>query len=243
MNDLEINRTPAAFDAILSETNALGFNMVSEPKVGAFLAVLAASKPGGRLLELGTGTGHGTAWLLSGMDTKSSLDSVDTDANVVAVAQRHLGSDGRVTFHIADGAEFIQRATKRQFDLIYADAWPGKFSHLEEALALLRPGGIYLIDDLLPQPNWPEGHGPKVPVLIEDLERRSEFASVKLAWASGLMVVVRKMNGPTSAFRRGLRAGRWADDTTPESYGSSSGPLSRLAPQSPRTMTSCSSKV
>jgi predicted O-methyltransferase YrrM len=195
MNDLEIIQTPAAFDAIVSETNALGFNMISEPKVGALLAVLAASKPGGRLLELGTGTGHGTAWLLLGMDSKSSLDSIDTEANVVAVAQRHLGSDGRVTFHIADGVEFIQRAPKGQFDLIYADAWPGKFSHLQEALALLRPGGIYLIDDLLPQTNWPEGHAPKVPVLIEDLERRSEFASVKLAWASGVMVVVRKAAG------------------------------------------------
>src|SRR5258705_4599376 len=101
MNDLEISRTPAAFDAILSDTNAIGFNMVSEPKVGAFLAVLAASKPGGRFLELGTGPGHGTAWLLSGMDSKSSLDTVDTEANVVAVARRHLGSDDRVRFHIA----------------------------------------------------------------------------------------------------------------------------------------------
>ena len=195
MNDLEVNRTPAAVDAILKDTNALSFNMISEPKVGALLSVLAASKPGGRLLELGTGTGHGTTWLLSGMDTNSRLDSVDTDANVVAVAQRHLGADHRVTFHIADGAEFIQRAPKRQFDLIYADAWPGKFTHLEEALALLRPGGIYLIDDLLPQTNWPEGHAPKVLVLIEDLERRSEFASVKLAWASGLMILVRNTNG------------------------------------------------
>jgi hypothetical protein len=76
--------------------------------------------------------------------------------------------------------------------LIYADAWPGKFSHLEEALALLRLGGVYLIDDLLPQPNWPDGHAPKVPVLIQEIERRSEFACVKLGWASGLMVVVRK---------------------------------------------------
>ena len=41
-----------------------------------------------------------------------------------------------------------------------------------------------LIDDLLPQPNWPEGHAPNVPLLIDDLERRSEFVSVKLAWAS-----------------------------------------------------------
>ena len=78
MNDLEINRTPSAFEAILSETNALGFNMVSEPRVGSFLAALAASKPAGRLLELGTGTGHGTAWLLAGMDATSMLDTVDT---------------------------------------------------------------------------------------------------------------------------------------------------------------------
>jgi predicted O-methyltransferase YrrM len=195
MNDLEIHRTPPAFDAIVSETNALGFNMASEPRVGNVLAVLAASKPGGRLLELGTGTGHGTAWLLSGMDSKSRLDSVDTEANVVAVARRHLGSDARVTFHIADGVQFIQGAPKGEFDLIYADAWPGKFSHLEEALVLLRPGDIYLVDDLLPQPNWPEGHAARIPVLIEDLERRSEFASVRLAWASGLMVVVRRAAG------------------------------------------------
>jgi hypothetical protein len=67
--------------------------------------------------------------------------------------------------------------------------------HLEETLALLRPGGVYVIDDLLPQPNWPEGHAPKVPILIETLERRNEFASVKLAQASGVMVVVRKAAG------------------------------------------------
>jgi predicted O-methyltransferase YrrM len=195
MNDHDISRTPAAFSAILAETSALGFNMVSEPNVGALLATLAASKPVGRLLELGTGTGHGTAWLLSGMDPESTLDTVDTDRTVVAVAQRHLGSDSRVTFHIADGAEFILNARQDHFDLIYADAWPGKFIHLDETLALLRPGGIYVIDDLLPQSNWPEGHAPKVPLLIDSLERRREFVTVRLAWASGLMLVVRK--GPS----------------------------------------------
>ena len=192
MDDLEPTRAPPAFDSIVHDTEDCGFTMVSEPKVGAFLSVLAATKPGGRLLELGTGTGHGTAWLLWGMDPSARLDTVDTDANVVAVARRHLEADARVTFHIVDGAEFIHRAPRGQYDLIYADAWPGKFSHLDEALALLRPGGMYVIDDLLPQPNWPEGHAPKVPALINNLERRPEFISVRLAWASGLMVVVRK---------------------------------------------------
>src|SRR6185295_9276234 len=169
MNDLEINRTPPAFHAIVSDTKALDFTMVSEPKVGALLATLAASKPGGRLLELGTGTGLGTAWLLAGMDPRARLDTVDTDDAVVSVARRHLAADSRVTFHVMDGAEFLACSEPRRFDLIYADAWPGKFSHLDEALSLLRVGGIYLIDDLLPQPNWPEGHAPRVPALIADL--------------------------------------------------------------------------
>lgn len=189
--DDAVKRSPEAAAGILADAEALGFVMASEPKVGAFLAVLAASKPGGRLLELGTGTGHGTAWMLVGMDAAATLDTVDNDAAVVAVAQRHLGGDRRVTFHVADGAEFIKQSTPGRYDFIYADAWPGKFSHLDEALTLLNVGGIYLIDDLLPQPNWPEGHAPKVPVLIDDIERREGFVTVRLAWGSGLMLVVR----------------------------------------------------
>jgi predicted O-methyltransferase YrrM len=67
MNDTEIRRVPAALRGIVADTEAVSFNMISESKVGSLLAALAASKPGGRLLELGTGTGHGTAWLLAGM--------------------------------------------------------------------------------------------------------------------------------------------------------------------------------
>jgi predicted O-methyltransferase YrrM len=130
------------------------------------------------------------------MDAASTLVTVDTDDGVVAVARRHLGSDSRVSFHVGDGADFLRSARAGQFDLIYADAWPGKFSHLDEALALLRPGGMYVIDDLLPQPNWPAGHAPKVPVLIDDIERRTGFATVRMAWASGLMLVVRRPFDP-----------------------------------------------
>lgn len=191
MNDTEFNRRPTSLAEIVADTETLGFNMMSEAKVGALLAVLAASKPGGRLLELGTGTGHGTAWLLSGMDATATLDTVDTDESVVVVARRHLEGDCRVTFHVTDGATFLLTPGLASFDLIYADAWPGKFTHLEEALALLRPGGMYVIDDLLPQANWPEGHAPNVPKLLNAIEERRGFVSVRLAWASGLMLVVR----------------------------------------------------
>ena len=191
MNDHAISRIPPMLDPITADTAAAGFTMASEPKTGALLSVLAASKPGGRLLELGTGTGIGTAWMLSGMNAAARLDTVDVDGTVMEIARRHLGSDPRVTFHHMDGAEFIARSAKDRYDLIYADAWPGKFSQLDEALELLSVGGIYFIDDLLPQRNWPEGHAPKVPALIDAIERKPGFATVRLAWSSGLMIVVR----------------------------------------------------
>jgi predicted O-methyltransferase YrrM len=189
MNDCSL--LPTALEAILRETTDLGFSMASESRTGSLLRTLAASKPAGRFLELGTGTGVATAWLLAGMDKASRLATVDNDPTVVAIARRYLGSDVRVAFHLDDAAAFIERQTPGSFDLVFADAWPGKFSHLEQALALVRIGGFYFVDDLLPQPNWLAGHEPTVSALIERLATHDQFVVTNLAWASGLMVLVR----------------------------------------------------
>ncbi len=148
MDDLEIRQVPAVVDTIRRDTRQLGFTMASEPQTGSLLRTLAASKPSGRFLELGTGTGVGTAWLLAGMDERSRLDSVENDAKVLEVARRHLGHDPRVTFHLADGEAFLAQSAPLHFDFIYADTWPGKFTHVDLALSLLKVGGIYFIDDL-----------------------------------------------------------------------------------------------
>jgi predicted O-methyltransferase YrrM len=60
--------------------------MPSEPLLGALLRVLVASKPGGRFLELGTGTGLSTNWILDGMDADSMLVSLDNEAGVQQIA-------------------------------------------------------------------------------------------------------------------------------------------------------------
>jgi len=195
MNDHELTDVPPVVEAIRRETERMGFAMASEPQTGSLLRALAASKPGGRLLELGTGTGFGTAWILAGMDDRSRLETVESDAQVLEVARRHLGHDPRVTFHLAEGEVFLAAQAPRAFDVIFADTWPGKFTHVETALSLLRVGGLYVVDDLLPQPSWPEGHAPRVSSLIADLERREGFIATKLAWASGIMILVRR-EGP-----------------------------------------------
>jgi predicted O-methyltransferase YrrM len=183
---------PPAWREIDARSRALGFDMPSEPDTGAMLRLLAASKPGGRLLELGTGTGLATAWLLAGMGQGASLISVDSDPAVQAVAREALDADPRVTFVVADGLEQIGAQSPASFDLIFADAWPGKYEGLDETLALLAPGGLYVIDDMVRQPNWPEDHQPRVDALATRLKSHSDLATVALDWASGLVIAARR---------------------------------------------------
>jgi predicted O-methyltransferase YrrM len=192
MDDLNYIQPPLLVERILVRTAGLNFNMGSEPRTGALLRALAASKPSGRLLELGTGTGIATAWLLDGMDGDSTLTSVDTDPQVQAVADEVLGADRRLRLITDDGAAFLGRKEPASFDLVFADAMPGKYEALENALAVVRPGGFYVIDDLLPQPNWPEGHREKVQVLMERLATDKRFVIAPMVWASGIVVAVRK---------------------------------------------------
>jgi len=184
---------PKALAAIEKETSAVGFTMASDLWTGSLLRTLVATKPGGAFLELGTGTGLATAWLLDGMDTRSTLLTLDNDEAVVSIARRNLGHDPRVTFFVGDGGEHIAslRAQERMFDLVFADTWPGKYTHFEEALQLVRAGGLYVVDDMLPQPNWPEEHPAKVEKLIERLSTHPDLRITTLNWSTGLIIAAK----------------------------------------------------
>jgi predicted O-methyltransferase YrrM len=191
MNDLAAIPFPPGYERILARSREVDFAMNSDVLTGALLRTLAASKPGASMLELGTGCGLGTSWMLDGMDASSTLVSVDTDPRVQSIAQAELGGDRRLTLLLRDGGEFLETC-ERRFDLIYADAWPGKYTHLQTALALLPRGGIYLGDDMLPQPNWPEGHGTKAAGLVATFEQLPGFAVSKLSWSTGLIIAVKR---------------------------------------------------
>jgi predicted O-methyltransferase YrrM len=192
MEALSFIHAPSKLASIMARTAAIGFQMASESQTGALLRTLAASKPGGRLLELGTGTGVATCWLLDGMDAASQLVSVDVDKKVQGIAREALSDDPRLTLVTEDAIAFLRRQEPLSFDLVFADALRGKYEGLDEALRAVKLGGFYIIDDLLPQPNWPEGHAAKVPGLIVQLFAHPDFLSLSMAWASGIVVAVRR---------------------------------------------------
>ena len=92
---------------------------------------------------------------------------------------------------LSDALEFLKSAESQNFDFVFADATPGKYEGLEDCLRTVKRGGFYVVDDMLPQENWPEGHAAKIPLLLEALARHEEFAMVSIAWSSGIAVAVR----------------------------------------------------
>ncbi|GGT14425.1 O-methyltransferase [Streptomyces purpureus] len=178
--------TPEALPGIVKDTEALGFDMSCFPGAGHLLRFLASTKPGGRFLEIGTGTGVGASWIRSGMDAGATLVSVEIDDTLAAVAREHLGHDERIEFVTADGAAFLRDQRPGTFDLIFADTVPGKYELVRETLRLLKPGGIYAVDDMLPQDDWPEDHYPLAEGMVNGLVALDGVAAVGLNWSSGL---------------------------------------------------------
>lgn len=190
MDDTQNLNQPVVLAAIQADTKAIEFQMASESLVGSLLRTLAATKPNGRFLDLGTGTGLSAAWLLDAMGPEGRLLSMDNDPAVLDVARRHLGRDERLTLVCEDGDRFIEQlsASGDQFDFIFADTWAGKYRYLDETLNMLKSGGLYIIDDMLPQPNWPEDHPPKAQALIDTLEARKDLRITKMAWSCGVVI-------------------------------------------------------
>lgn len=192
MNITIAQAPPTSYEAILRATADAGFTMASDRETCRLLRTLAISKPGGHFLELGTGTGLSTAWILDGMDQLSTLISVDNAPAFLGIARQYLGEDRRLTLAESDGGEWIERHKSEKFDYIFADTWHGKYLMLEEALNMLKPGGLFILDDMLPQPNWPDGHQEKAMRLIASLEAREDISFTSQEWATGIIIGVKK---------------------------------------------------
>ena len=181
---------PVQYENIAEATKAVEFNMASDMQTGSLLKTLAASKPSGRILALGTGTGLATSWIVDGMDERTKLITIENNTLLLDIARKAL-QDSRLAFVLADGYAWIQTYSGEKFDMVFADAMPGKYDLFEETIGLVKVGGFYIIDDMLPQPNWPEGHADKVERFIGELGERNDIILTKLNWSTGIIIVTK----------------------------------------------------
>ena len=58
---------------------------------------------------------------------------------------------------------------------------------------MLNDGGFYIVDDMLPQPNWPDGHQEKAINFVKSLERRQDLLLAKQHWTTGIIIAAKKL--------------------------------------------------
>ncbi len=191
MQETNILDKPALYASINAKCQEIGFTMPSDLFIGTLLKTLITSKPNAYILELGTGISLSLAWMIEGMDSGSQIISIDNDPQLTEIANDYFGKDERVKIICSDGTPWIKNYKGEKFDLIFADAWPGKYSEIDEVLELVKVGGFYIIDDMRTQENWPEGHQEKVNHLVDYLENREDFNLTKMDWSTGVIIAVR----------------------------------------------------
>jgi predicted O-methyltransferase YrrM len=121
---------------------------------GAALCFLAATINARAVVEVGTGTGVSGLWLLRGMASDGVLTSIDVDPESQRAARTAFLAAGygpsRLRLINGMGLEVLSRLTDGAYDLVFVDALPVEYPrHLDEAVRLLRPGGLVVLDDVL----------------------------------------------------------------------------------------------
>jgi predicted O-methyltransferase YrrM len=125
-----------------------------QPGVGAALRVLAAALAARTVVEVGTGTGVGALWLLGGMPEDGVLTSIDIETEHQKAAREAFGEAGiaanRTRLISGPALEVMPRLTDGAYDLVVLDADKKEYAeYLEQALRLLRPGGVLAFDNAL----------------------------------------------------------------------------------------------
>ncbi|NMO88811.1 O-methyltransferase [Actinomycetospora sp. TBRC 11914] len=120
----------------------------------AALTFLASATRARHVVEIGTGAGLGTVSLLRGMPREGLLTSIDTEAAHQGLARRACVDAGfpagRVRMITGRALEVLPRLSDAGYDLVLVDALTVEYPrYLEEAVRLLRPGGVVALDNVL----------------------------------------------------------------------------------------------
>jgi ubiquinone/menaquinone biosynthesis C-methylase UbiE len=113
------------------------------------LKKMAGKNSFGSILELGCGEGQGTKNVLR-LFSPSSIHAIDLDPKMIARAKQRV-NDKRVTFAVGDAAN-LSFAKDASFDAVFdfgiIHHIPNWQDCLDEVNRVLKPGGLFLLEDL-----------------------------------------------------------------------------------------------
>lgn len=127
------------------------------PEQGQFLALLVRLMGARRAIEVGVFTGYSSLCVAEALPADGRLVACDTSEEWTQVARRYwreAGVDGRIELHLAPATQTLDRLLAQggagSFDYLFIDAdKTGYDDYYERGLALLRPGGLLVADNVL----------------------------------------------------------------------------------------------
>src|SRR5690625_501427 len=120
------------------------------PGAGALMRVLAAAADARAAVEIGTGSGVGSLYLLAGMNRDGVLTTIDPEVENQRAAREAFAEakirTPRVRTIAVQPREVVRRLTDHAYDLVSFPAHdPHALDLLGHARRLLRPGGVLVI--------------------------------------------------------------------------------------------------
>jgi len=144
-------------DEVLANARSRAAEVAAVPVgsgAGAALRFVASILEARNVVEIGTGCGISGVWMVRGMRPDGVLTSVDIEVEHQRLAKQAFDEAGiasqRVRFIPGAALEVLPRLTDGHYDLVFCDGDKQEYpQYLEQALRLLRPGGVVAFDNSL----------------------------------------------------------------------------------------------
>jgi len=151
----DYSETFIAEDSVKSAARARGIeNGVTDVSqgAGAYLRQLAHQIKAQSVVEVGTGSGVGSLWLLEGMLSSGTLTSIDDEMEHSSIAKIALAEaeieQPRFRLITNSVMDVMTKLTDRAYDLVVFRHNPEDLSFaISEAHRILRSGGVFVIDN------------------------------------------------------------------------------------------------
>lgn len=172
------------------------------PGSGALLRLLAAVTQARSVVEIGTGTGISGVWLLRGMPSDGVLTTIDVEVENQRAAKEAFAEAGFAAKQIRTisgrAMDVLPRLTDAAYDLVLVDADKAEYpAYIEEALRMLRPGGVLAVDnalwhDRVPDPTRRDETTTTIREVSKNLRDDDRVIPALVPSGDGLLLAVRR---------------------------------------------------
>lgn len=171
------------------------------PAMGSFLRSLVAMTDAKQIVEVGTGLGVSSQWLLAG-NQEAHLTSLEKDVDHQQTAKDLFGEAGilasRIRLISGEPNEVLARLNEETYDLVVINSrGKGTLEGVSTAIHLVRPGGVVVVTHVLAggnvaNPTKRDAESVELRTLLGDYAVDERVTTSLVPIGDGILTLVKK---------------------------------------------------